>query len=333
MWIDTHCHLDAHEFGADSLAVAGAPPAGRVDDRDSGGRTRQFRRPSPARACAPNASYALGIHPIYVPQARDEDLALLRTAVEAAMGDPHFVAIGEIGLDFFIPMLCEPAMRDKQERFFREQLRIARDFGLPVLTHVRRSQDQVLKHLRQITPPGGIAHAFNGSEQQAHLHQARHASRVRRRHDVYAGAADPAPGRRPAARPHRARDRCAGHFASWIHPGRNSPEQLPAIGAALASCAASTRMDPRGGLAQFDGRDSAPGGCCPSGIKPAEIGGIGLAFAEPFALADSAVQAYSECPDRPKFATVPAHNDGATVYCRVRATMALSPGRRIGQRE
>ncbi len=69
------------------------------------------------------------------------------------MGDPRFVAIGEIGLDFFIPLLCEPAMREKQERFFREQLRIARDFGLPVLTHVRRSQDQVLKHLRQITPP------------------------------------------------------------------------------------------------------------------------------------------------------------------------------------
>ena len=80
------------------------------------------------------------------------------------MDDPGFVAIGEIGLDFFIPMLCEPAMREKQVFFFREQLRIARDFGLPILTHVRKSQDQVLKHARQIEPAGGIAHAFNGSE-------------------------------------------------------------------------------------------------------------------------------------------------------------------------
>jgi TatD DNase family protein len=185
---------------------------------------------------APNASYALGIHPIYVPQARDEDLVLLRAAVEAALGDPKFVAIGEIGLDFFIPLLCEPALRDKQERFFREQLRIARDFGLPVLTHVRRAQDQVLKHLRQVTPPGGIAHAFNGSEQQAaafiklgmHLGFGgamtfTRALQIRRlasglpldRIVLETDAPDISP--------------------SWIHPARNSPEQLPGIGAALAA--------------------------------------------------------------------------------------------------
>ncbi|KAK0357637.1 hypothetical protein LTR94_038643, partial [Friedmanniomyces endolithicus] len=63
--------------------------------------------------------------------AQDDDLAYMRTRVEQAMSDPRFVGIGEIGLDFFIPELKEPAMRDKQERFFREQLRIARDFGLP----------------------------------------------------------------------------------------------------------------------------------------------------------------------------------------------------------
>jgi TatD DNase family protein len=186
-------------------------------------------------AAAPNASYALGIHPICVPNACDEDLAVLRQAVEAAMADPKFVAIGEVGLDFFIPMLCEPAMREKQERFFREQLRIARDFDLPVLTHVRRSQDQVLKHLRQIRPPGGIAHAFNGSFQQAHnfidlgLHLGfggamtfTRALQIRRLAtelplDAIVLETD-APDIAPA----------------WVHPARNSPEQLPAIGAALA---------------------------------------------------------------------------------------------------
>jgi TatD DNase family protein len=236
MWIDTHCHLDAHEFGADALGVARRAGEAGVSmivipavDRGN------FEAVAALAAGAPNACYALGIHPICVPNARDDDLDALRAAVEAALGDPNFVAIGEIGLDFFIPMLCEPAMREKQERFFREQLRIARDFGLPVLTHVRRSQDQVLKNLRQIRPPGGIAHAFNGSFQQAQvfidlgLHLGfggamtfTRALQIRRLATdlplesivLETDAPDIAP--------------------AWVHPARNSPEQLPAIGAALA---------------------------------------------------------------------------------------------------
>jgi TatD DNase family protein len=236
MWIDTHCHLDAHEFGADALGVARRAGQAGVSmivipavERGNFGMVAELAR------SAPNASYALGIHPICVPNARDEDLLVLRDAVEAALDDPNFVAIGEVGLDFFIPMLCEPAMREKQERFFREQLRIARDFGLPVLTHVRRSQDQVLKNLRQIRPPCGIAHAFNGSFQQAqnfidlgfHLGFGgamtfTRALQIRRLAIqlplesivLETDAPDIAP--------------------AWVHPGRNSPEHLPGIGAALA---------------------------------------------------------------------------------------------------
>jgi len=236
MWIDTHCHLDAHEFGAEALEVAARANSVGVSMIVIPAVERgNFETVARLAQAAPNASYALGIHPIYVPQARDEDLLALRAAVEVAMLDPRFVAIGEIGLDFFIPLLCEPAMREKQERFFREQLRIARDFGLPVLTHVRRSQDQVLKHLRQVAPPGGIAHAFNGSEQQANtfiklgMHLGfggamtfTRALQIRRlatslpleRIVLETDAPDISP--------------------SWIHPARNSPEQLPAIGAALA---------------------------------------------------------------------------------------------------
>jgi TatD DNase family protein len=238
MWIDTHCHLDAHEFGGSAGSLDAAAQAARAGvsmivipavERGNFGLVKELAH------AAPNASYALGIHPIFVPQARDEDLVLLRRLVEESMDDPRFVAIGEIGLDYFIPMLCEPAMRDKQERFLREQLRIARDFGLPVLTHVRRSQDQVLKHLRQIGPKGGIAHAFNGSFQQAqnfidlgfHLGFGgamtfTRALQIRRLAaelplDFIVLETD-APDIAPA----------------WIHPGRNSPDQLPAIGRLLA---------------------------------------------------------------------------------------------------
>jgi TatD DNase family protein len=73
------------------------------------------------------------------------------------------VAIGEIGLDFFI----ENFDQSQQEYFFVEQLKLAQEFDLPVLLHVRHAQDIVLKHLRRIKVRGGIAHAFNGSRQQA----------------------------------------------------------------------------------------------------------------------------------------------------------------------
>lgn len=236
MWIDTHCHLDAHEFGGESLAVARAAGAAGVSMIVMPAvEVANFDTVAALASSAPNTSYALGIHPIYVPQAREEDLALLRTRVEAAIADPRFVAIGEIGLDFFLPMLAEPAMREKQDHFMREQLRIAREFNLPVLMHVRRSQDQVLKHVRQMRPAGGIAHAFNGSFQQAQAYidlgfklgfggamtftRALQIRRLAAELPLEAIVLETdAPDISPA----------------WVHPARNSPLQLPAIGAVLA---------------------------------------------------------------------------------------------------
>ena len=242
MWIDTHCHLDAHEFGGESLAVAGR--AGELGvgmivipavDRHN------FAVVARMAAAAPNASYALGIHPIYVPQATEDDLATLRAAVEGALSDPRFVAVGEIGLDYFIPMLCEPAMREKQEYFFREQLRIARDVELPVLMHVRRSQDQILKHVRQIRPAGGIAHAFNGSFQQAQTFidlgfklgfggamTFTRALQIRRLAATLPLESIVLETDAPDISP------------AWIHPARNSPEYLPEIGAVLAELRATS---------------------------------------------------------------------------------------------
>lgn len=236
LWIDTHCHLDAHEFGSESLQVAA-----RAQQQDvamiviPAVERANFTIVRDLAAAAPNACYALGIHPIYVPHATEDDLIALREAVALAMNDPRFVAIGEIGLDFFIPMLCEPAMRVKQEHFLREQLRIARDFDLPVLAHVRRSQDIVLKHARQIRPNGGIAHAFNGSFQQAQGYidlgfklGFGGAMTFTRALQIRRMAAD-----LPLASIVLETD-APDISPSWIHPGRNSPEELPRIGAVLA---------------------------------------------------------------------------------------------------
>jgi TatD DNase family protein len=75
--------------------------------------------------------------------------------------------VGEIGLDFFIPDISHGAAREKQEHYYDAQLLLAKEFDLPVLLHVRRSQDTLLKYLRQRKVRGGLAHAFNGSLQQA----------------------------------------------------------------------------------------------------------------------------------------------------------------------
>jgi len=236
MWIDTHVHLDAREYAGDGAGVARRAAGEGVSMIVIVAVERgNFEAVKSLAHGSPNACYALGIHPICVPQAQDEDLVFMRAAVEEAMQDPRFVGIGEVGLDFFIPELCTPEMRDKQERFFREQLRIARDFGLPVLTHVRRSQDQVLKHLRQIRPPGGIAHAFNGSFQQAQNFidlgfqlgfggnmTFTRALQIRRLATELPLASIVLETDSPDIAP------------AWIHPGRNSPEQLPGIGATLA---------------------------------------------------------------------------------------------------
>lgn len=170
-WIDTHCHLDAPEFDGDRsdmrrrALAAGVRhcvlPAVAVSNFDA------------VRVLAHQFgdSYALGIHPLWVKNAQDGDLALLDAELGLRKNDSRLVAVGEIGLDFFVTELTQSPLRERQEHFYREQLLLARKHGLPVILHVRRSADRLLKYLRELVPAGGgwtgIGHAFNGSPQQA----------------------------------------------------------------------------------------------------------------------------------------------------------------------
>ncbi|SAK71202.1 TatD-related deoxyribonuclease [Caballeronia temeraria] len=164
MWIDTHCHLDAGEFDADRDAVADAARDARVNRIVIPGVGRfNFGTVRALAHRIEGGAYALGIHPLFTPGAQDDDLRVLREEIEASMYDPRFVGIGEIGLDYFVPALDDA----RQQFFYNEQLKLAREFGLPVICHVRKSQDKVLKGLRVHDIHCGIAHAFNGSFQQA----------------------------------------------------------------------------------------------------------------------------------------------------------------------
>ena len=169
-WIDTHCHLDAPELGGDLADVAARALAAGV--RHCVLPAVEVGNFETVRLLADRFgySYALGIHPLYVSHAQDADLHALDAELTLRQSDPRLVAVGEIGLDYFVPELQTSPMRERQEFFYREQLKLARKHKLPVILHVRRSADRLLKHLRELAPAGGwhgIAHAFNGSQQQA----------------------------------------------------------------------------------------------------------------------------------------------------------------------
>jgi len=230
MWIDTHCHLDAGAFDSDRLAVAEAAravgvstiviPSVAVANFDT---VRQL-------AHRIGGAYALGIHPLFTPRAQDEDLVVLRKEIETSLADPRFVGIGEIGLDYFVP-----GLDDARQRFFYEgQLRLAREFGLAVICHVRKSQDQVLQGLRRFDLHTGIAHAFNGSQQQADLY-------LRQGFKLGFG------GAMTFTRALQIRRLAAGLpmealvletdapdiAPAWLYKSRNSPDQIPTIAQTL----------------------------------------------------------------------------------------------------
>lgn len=233
MLIDTHCHLAAIEFAADRDALVAAarlagvssivvPAVDLTSFAEVHGCCTRYA------GCAP----AYGIHPLYVQHAGNDDLAILRNWLARASDGPQRpLALGEIGLDFFVA----DRQVERQESFFVEQLKIARDLELPVLLHVRRAVDQVLKNLRRIRVNGGIAHAFNGSRQQAEEF-------IRLGFKLGFGGALTYPGstrirRLAATLPLDAivlETDAPDMPPAWLAGGRNTPEQLSRINAILA---------------------------------------------------------------------------------------------------
>ena len=159
-FIDTHSHFDAAEFAADRDAEYVRAVEAGVGIQIVPSVTREnFSAVAATCARYPGCRPAWGLHPMYIGVHRPDDLDALRAQIAAQRP----VAVGEIGLDLFVRGLDFAT----QEFFCVEQLKIARDNALPVLLHCRKANDALLKHLRRIRVPGGIAHAFNGSPQQA----------------------------------------------------------------------------------------------------------------------------------------------------------------------
>lgn len=158
--IDSHCHLDVEAFDPDRPRVlANARRAGVSEIVVPGISRAHWSKQVALCADDPGLHLALGLHPVYLQDHRPEHLSELGDWLEAEAA----IAVGEIGLDYQIRHLD----RDRQQAFLERQLEIAARRRLPVILHVRKAHDQMLKTLRRYDLPGGICHAFNGSIQQA----------------------------------------------------------------------------------------------------------------------------------------------------------------------
>lgn len=160
MLIDSHCHLDAAEFDTDRAEVLARAQAAGVGAQVVPA-VQAAGWPALRELCRAHAQLhpAYGLHPLYLAAHRADHLDLL--ADWLARERP--VAVGECGLDFFVAGLDVEAQR----HYFRRQLELARDFGLPVIVHARRAVDEVIASLRRVGGLRGVVHSYSGSAEQA----------------------------------------------------------------------------------------------------------------------------------------------------------------------
>ena len=158
--IDSHSHFDVAEFDPDRIDAHARALAAGVDRQivpaiDAAGWPKLMQ----VCAALPGLYPAYGLHPMYLASHRAEHLSDLRAWVKRERP----VAVGECGLDHFVDGLD----RDGQQSYFDAQLKIAREFDLPVIVHARRAVDAVILSIKRIGGLRGVIHSFPGSDEQA----------------------------------------------------------------------------------------------------------------------------------------------------------------------
>ena len=168
MLIDTHCHFDVEDFDADRAEVAVRTLAAGVDIVVVPGYVARLWEKlfSVCDSIAlPRLLPAPGLHPCYITEHEAGHLAALEVLLQSR---PECVAIGEIGLDYFLDELKAPEVKEKQQKFFRAQLLLAQRYGKPVILHVRKAHQDVIHILHEMkVREGGIVHAYSGGIEEA----------------------------------------------------------------------------------------------------------------------------------------------------------------------
>lgn len=163
--VDSHCHIDSHEFDADRDAVLDRAAEAGVEimlaigtgegppDLEAGIRLADEH---------PQFVASVGVHPHYADKATDETYRRL----EALLRHPKVVAVGEIGLDYHYDF----SPREAQHATFTEQLRIAADARKPIVIHTREAWEDTFRTLEEHWAPHGlpgIMHCFSGGIEEA----------------------------------------------------------------------------------------------------------------------------------------------------------------------
>lgn len=164
-FIDTHAHLDMDHFHDDmEMVIARAEEAGVARIVCAGIDLSSSRQAIELARRYPNIYAAVGIHPEEAHSATTQDIETLATLAH----DPHVVAIGEIGLDYY----RDYGPHDKQCEVLRWQLELASDLEKPVVIHVRAADDALIPlldgwHRKYPCLRPGVIHCFNGNYQNA----------------------------------------------------------------------------------------------------------------------------------------------------------------------
>jgi TatD DNase family protein len=185
MWFDTHIHLNAQAYHQQHTALLQQARQANINGWVIPSVYPKDCLSVPQLAHQiEGANYALGIHPMVANEIETNHLSIaaadhvyetalnqLHLALDTHKHDPKLVAIGEIGLDFFTAnadALLNQRQYSRQIMLFTAQVKLAQRYQLPVLLHIRKAHDKATQILKQHGICQGIAHAFNGSEQQAH---------------------------------------------------------------------------------------------------------------------------------------------------------------------
>ena len=164
--IDTHTHIDGEEFAEDrALAVQRAKEAGvekvfvpAIDLKSVS---------SVLQTCRQFSGYAypmIGLHPEEVKADWRNQLAQMKPMLDEP-GHP-FIAIGEVGLDYYWSREFEA----EQLQAFEEQVEWAAEYDLPLMIHCRKAQNEmvhILKRHEKELARGGVFHCFTGNEKEA----------------------------------------------------------------------------------------------------------------------------------------------------------------------
>ena len=231
--IDTHTHLDFPDFDPDRRALLARSRARGVKQMVVlGVYQHNWQRLWDLVQTDSQHYAAFGLHPGYLDQHRAEHVVELGQWLDRLAGHPQLCAVGEIGLDYFLPELD----RESQQQVFEAQLKLAAEANLPALLHVRRSHAPVIATLKRFRlQRGGIVHAFAGSREEAREY-------IKLGFKLGLGGAATWP---QALRLRKViaelpldtlvLETDSPDMAPCMYPNqRNSPEHLPAIGEALA---------------------------------------------------------------------------------------------------